>query len=332
MDIAELLLSGIKLGASDIHLSAGVVPMFRIDGDMHRSEWPVLQPDQVRTLIHSVMSQAQRTAFDATNEADFAYALVGLGRFRVNAFEQLRGAAAVFRAIAAAVPSLESLGLNAFFERLCQQPPGLVLVTGATGSGKSTTLAAMVDCLNRTRQQHILTIEDPIEFIHESCQSLINQREVYRDTHSFSAALRSALREDPDVIVLGEMRDLETVRLALSAAETGHWVFATLHTTSAAKTIDRVVEVFPAGEKALIRTMLSESLQAVISQALIKKVGGGRVAVHEIMLATPAIRNLIRENKTGQMVSAIQTGATFGMQTLEMSLNRLVEKGWVERM
>ena len=332
MDIAELLLSGIKLGASDIHLSAGVVPMFRIDGDMHRSEWPVLQPDQVRTLIHSVMSQAQRTAFDATNEADFAYELVGLGRFRVNAFEQLRGAAAVFRAIAAAVPSLESLGLNAFFERLCQQPPGLVLVTGATGSGKSTTLAAMVDCLNRTRQQHILTIEDPIEFIHESCQSLINQREVYRDTHSFSAALRSALREDPDVIVLGEMRDLETVRLALSAAETGHWVFATLHTTSAAKTIDRVVEVFPAGEKALIRTMLSESLQAVISQALIKKVGGGRVAVHEIMLATPAIRNLIRENKAGQMVSAIQTGATVGMQTLEMSLNRLVEKGWVERM
>lgn len=332
MDIAELLLSGIKLGASDIHLSAGVVPMFRIDGDMHRSEWPVLQPDQVRTLIHSVMSQAQRTAFDATNEADFAYALVGLGRFRVNAFEQLRGAAAVFRAIAVAVPSLESLGLSAFFERLCQQPPGLVLVTGATGSGKSTTLAAMVDCLNRTRQQHILTIEDPIEFIHESCQSLINQREVYRDTHSFSAALRSALREDPDVIVLGEMRDLETVRLALSAAETGHWVFATLHTTSAAKTVDRVVEVFPAGEKALIRTMLSESLQAVISQALIKKVGGGRVAVHETMLATPAIRNLIRENKTGQMVSAIQTGAAFGMQTLEMSLNRLVEKGWVERM
>lgn len=331
MDIAELLLSGIKLGASDIHLSAGVVPMFRIDGDMHRSEWPVLQPDQVRTLIHSVMSQAQRTAFDATNEADFAYELAGLGRFRVNAFEQLRGAAAVFRAIAAAVPSLESLGLSAFFERLCQQPPGLVLVTGATGSGKSTTLAAMVDCLNRTRQQHILTIEDPIEFIHESCQSLINQREVYRDTHSFSAALRSALREDPDVIVLGEMRDLETVRLALSAAETGHWVFATLHTTSAAKTIDRVVEVFPAGEKALIRTMLSESLQAVISQALIKKVGGGRVAVHEIMLATPAIRNLIRENKTGQMVSAIQTGATFGMQTLEMSLERLKEKGLVVR-
>ena len=327
MDIAELLLSGIKLGASDIHLSAGVVPMFRIDGDMHRSEWPVLQPDQVRTLIHSVMSQAQRTAFDSTNEADFAYELVGLGRFRVNAFEQLRGAAAVFRAIAAAVPSLESLGLNAFFERLCQQPPGLVLVTGATGSGKSTTLAAMVDCLNRTRQQHILTIEDPIEFIHESCQSLINQREVYRDTHSFSAALRSALREDPDVIVLGEMRDLETVRLALSAAETGHWVFATLHTTSAAKTVDRVVEVFPAGEKALIRTMLSESLQAVISQALIKKVGGGRVAVHETMLATPAIRNLIRENKTGQMVSAIQTGATFGMQTLEMSLKRLSGAG-----
>lgn len=332
MDIAELLRSGIDRGASDVHLSAGVEPMLRIDGDMHRSEWPVLASDQVRTLIHSVMTQDQRTAFETTHEVDFACVVVGLGRFRVNAFEQLRGTAAVFRFIAQAVPSLESLGLSRFFERLCQQPPGLVLVTGATGSGKSTTLAAMIDCLNRTRQQHILTIEDPIEFIHEPCQSLINQREVSRDTHSFSAALRSALREDPDVIVLGEMRDLETVRLALSAAETGHWVFATLHTSSAAKTVDRVVEVFPAEEKTLIRTMLSESLQAVISQALIKKVGGGRVAVHEIMLATPAIRNLIRENKTGQMVSAIQTGAAVGMQTLEMSLNRLVQKGWLKRL
>ena len=332
MDIAELLRSGIDRGASDVHLSAGVEPMLRIDGDMHRSEWPVLASDQVRTLIHSVMTQDQRTVFETTHEVDFACVVVGLGRFRVNAFEQLRGTAAVFRFIAQAVPSLESLGLSTFFERLCQQPPGLVLVTGATGSGKSTTLAAMIDCLNRTRQQHILTIEDPIEFIHEPCQSLINQREVSRDTHSFSAALRSALREDPDVIVLGEMRDLETVRLALSAAETGHWVFATLHTSSAAKTVDRVVEVFPAEEKALIRTMLSESLQAVISQALIKKVGGGRVAVHEIMLATPAIRNLIRENKTGQMVSAIQTGAAVGMQTLEMSLNRLVQKGWLKRL
>lgn len=332
MDIAELLLSGIEQGASDIHLSAGVEPMFRIDGDMHRSEWPVLEPDQVRRLIHSVMSQAQRTAFEATHEADFACRVVGLGRFRVNAFEQLRGAGAVLRVIPQAVPSLESLGLSDFFERLWQQPPGLVLVTGATGSGKSTTLAAIIDCLNRTRQQHILTIEDPIEFIHEPFQSLVNQREVSRDTHSFSAALRSALREDPDVIVLGEMRDLETVRLALSAAETGHWVFATLHTSSAAKTVDRVVEVFPAGEKALIRTMLSDSLQAVISQTLVKKVGGGRVAAHEIMLATPAIRNLIRENKTGQMVSAIQTGAAVGMQTLEMSLNQLVKKGWVKRL
>ena len=332
MDIAELLRSGIDRGASDVHLSAGVEPMLRIDGDMHRSEWPVLASDQVRTLIHSVMTQDQRTVFETTHEVDFACVVVGLGRFRVNAFEQLRGTAAVFRFIAQAVPSLESLGLSTFFERLCQQTPGLVLVTGATGSGKSTTLAAMIDCLNRTRQQHILTIEDPIEFIHEPCQSLSTQREVSRDTHSFSAALRSALREDPDVIVLGEMRDLETVRLALSAAETGHWVFATLHTSSAAKTVDRVVEVFPAEEKTLIRTMLSESLQAVISQALIKKVGGGRVAVHEIMLATPAIRNLIRENKTGQMVSAIQTGAAVGMQTLEMSLNRLVQKGWVKRL
>lgn len=330
MDIAELLRSGIDRGASDVHLSAGVEPMLRIDGDMHRSEWPVLASDQVRTLIHSVMTQDQRTVFETTHEVDFACVVVGLGRFRVNAFEQLRGTAAVFRFIAQAVPSLESLGLSTFFERLCQQPPGLVLVTGATGSGKSTTLAAMIDCLNRTRQQHILTIEDPIEFIHEPCQSLINQREVSRDTHSFSAALRSALREDPDVIVLGEMRDLETVRLALSAAETGHWVFATLHTSSAAKTVDRVVEVFPAEEKTLIRTMLSESLQAVISQALIKKVGGGRVAVHEIMLATPAIRNLIRENKVAQMVTVIQTGGAVGMQTLEMGLIRLKDRGLID--
>ena len=323
MDIADLLAFSAGHGASDLHLSAGVVPMLRVDGEMQRSGLPVLAPDQVRALVHSVMTQAQRSEFETGREADFSCQVAGLGRFRVNAFEQQRGAGAVFRSIAQAIPSLESLGLGEVFRRICHLSHGLVLVTGATGSGKSTTLAAMIDHLNSTRQQHILSIEDPIEFIHEPRQSLINQREVHRDTHSFAAALRSALREDPDVIMLGEMRDLETIRLALTAAETGHLVLATLHTSSATRTIDRVVDVFPAEEKAMVRTMLSESLQAVISQTLVKKVGGGRVAAHEIMLATPAIRNLIRENKVAQMVSAIQTGAAVGMQTLEMSLKRL---------
>ncbi|WP_397455488.1 type IV pilus twitching motility protein PilT [Pseudomonas versuta] len=323
MDIADLLAFSAGHGASDLHLSAGVVPMLRVDGELQRSGLPVLAPDQVRALVHSVMTQAQRSEFETGREADFSCEVAGLGRFRVNAFEQQRGAGAVFRSIAQAIPSLESLGLGEVFRRICHLSHGLVLVTGATGSGKSTTLAAMIDHLNSTRQQHILSIEDPIEFIHEPRQSLINQREVHRDTHSFAAALRSALREDPDVIMLGEMRDLETIRLALTAAETGHLVLATLHTSSATRTIDRVVDVFPAEEKAMVRTMLSESLQAVISQTLVKKVGGGRVAAHEIMLATPAIRNLIRENKVAQMVSAIQTGAAVGMQTLEMSLKRL---------
>ena len=323
MDIADLLAFSAGHGASDLHLSAGVAPMLRVDGEMQRSGLPVLAPDQVRALVHSVMTQAQRSEFETGREADFSCEVAGLGRFRVNAFEQQRGAGAVFRSIAQAIPSLESLGLGEVFRRICHLSHGLVLVTGATGSGKSTTLAAMIDHLNSTRQHHILSIEDPIEFIHEPRQSLINQREVHRDTHSFAAALRSALREDPDVIMLGEMRDLETIRLALTAAETGHLVLATLHTSSATRTIDRVVDVFPAEEKAMVRTMLSESLQAVISQTLVKKVGGGRVAAHEIMLATPAIRNLIRENKVAQMVSAIQTGAAVGMQTLEMSLKRL---------
>ena len=327
MDIADLLAFSAGHGASDLHLSAGVVPMLRVDGEMQRSGLPVLAPDQVRALVHSVMTQAQRSEFETGREADFSCEVAGLGRFRVNAFEQQRGAGAVFRSIAQAIPSLESLGLGEVFRRICHLSHGLVLVTGATGSGKSTTLAAMIDHLNSTRQQHILSIEDPIEFIHEPRQSLINQREVHRDTHSFAAALRSALREDPDVIMLGEMRDLETIRLALTAAETGHLVLATLHTSSATRTIDRVVDVFPAEEKAMVRTMLSESLQAVISQTLVKKVGGGRVAAHEIMLATPAIRNLIRENKVARMVSAIQTGAAVGMQTLEMSLKRLSGAG-----
>ena len=327
MDIADLLAVCVNRGASDLHLSAGVAPMLRIDGDMQRCEWPVLDSDAVRGLIHSVMTEPQRVAFKAEREADFSYAVAGLGRFRVNAFEQQRGAGAVFRSIASTVPSLESLGLSGVFSELSHAPHGLILLTGATGSGKTTTLAAMIDHLNSTRPLHILTIEDPIEFIHTPRQCLINQREVHRDTGSFSAALRSALREDPDVIMLGEMRDLDSIRLALSAAETGHLVFATLHTPSAAKAIDRMVDVFPGEEKAVVRTMLSESLRAVIAQTLVRRQGGGRVAAHEIMLGTPAIRHLIRENKVAQMVSAIQTGGAVGMQTLEMSLARLKQRG-----
>lgn len=329
MDIADLLAFSVKHGASDLHLSAGVAPMLRVDGDIQRSDLPVLAPAAVRELIHSVMNSAQRSAFESAHEADFSYAVPGLGRFRVNAFEQQRGAGAVFRSITSQVPSLEGLGLGEVFKGLCGLSQGLVLVTGATGSGKSTTLAAMIDHINATRQQHILTIEDPIEYLHAPRQCLINQREVHRDTHSVAAALRSALREDPDVIMLGELRDLETIRLALTAAETGHLVLATLHTASAAKAVDRIIDVFAADEKAMVRTMLSESLQGVIAQTLVKRVGGGRVAAHEIMLATPAIRNLIRENKVAQMVSAIQTGAAAGMQTLEMSLKRLKERGLI---
>lgn len=329
MDIADLLAFSVKHGASDLHLSAGVAPMLRVDGEIQRSDLPVLTAAAVRELIHSVMNSAQRSAFESAHEADFSYAVPGLGRFRVNAFEQQRGAGAVFRSITSQVPSLEGLGLGEVFKGLCGLSQGLVLVTGATGSGKSTTLAAMIDHINATRQQHILTIEDPIEYLHAPRQCLINQREVHRDTHSVAAALRSALREDPDVIMLGELRDLETIRLALTAAETGHLVLATLHTASAAKAVDRIIDVFAADEKAMVRTMLSESLQGVIAQTLVKRVGEGRVAAHEIMLATPAIRNLIRENKVAQMVSAIQTGAAAGMQTLEMSLKRLKENGLI---
>ncbi|KQB52646.1 type IV pili twitching motility protein PilT [Pseudomonas endophytica] len=330
MDIADLLALSVKHGASDMHLSAGVAPMLRVDGDMQRCELPVLTPEGVRELIHSVMNDSQRAVFETEHEADFAYALPGVGRFRVNAFLQQRGPGAVFRSIASQVPSLEALGLVEVFVGISRLSQGLVLVTGATGSGKSTTLAAMIDHLNSTRQQHIITIEDPIEYLHEPRQCLINQREVHRDTHSVSAALRAALREDPDVIMLGEMRDLETIRLALTAAETGHLVLATLHTASAAKTVERILDVFPADEKSMVRAMLSESLQGVISQTLVKRIGGGRIAAHEIMLATPAIRNLIRENKVAQMASAIQTGGAAGMQTLEMSLKRLKDKGLIE--
>ena len=326
MDITELLAFSAREGASDLHISAGLPPIIRIDGDVRRINLPPMEHRQVHSLIYEIMNDKQRRDFEEFLETDFSFDVPGIARFRVNVFNQNRGAAAVFRTIPSKVLTLEQLDMGDIFKKLSLMPRGLVLVTGPTGSGKSTTLAAMVDYINENRYDHILTIEDPIEFVHQSKKCLINQREVHRDTHGFSEALRSALREDPDVVLVGELRDLETIRLALTAAETGHLVFGTLHTTSAAKTIDRVVDVFPGGEKPMIRSMLSESLQAVISQTLLKKIGGGRVAAHEIMIGTAAIRNLIREDKVAQMYSAIQTGGALGMQTLDQCLLNLVEK------
>jgi twitching motility protein PilT len=331
MDITELLAFSAKQGASDLHLSAGLPPMIRVDGDVRRINLPAMDHKQVHALIYDIMNDKQRKDYEEFLETDFSFEVPGVARFRVNAFNQNRGAGAVFRTIPSKVLSMEDLGMGEVFKKISDVPRGLVLVTGPTGSGKSTTLAAMLDYLNSNKYHHILTIEDPIEFVHESKKCLVNQREVHRDTHGFSEALRSALREDPDIILVGEMRDLETIRLALTAAETGHLVFGTLHTTSAAKTIDRVVDVFPAEEKSMVRSMLSESLQAVISQTLMKKIGGGRVAAHEIMIGTPAIRNLIREDKVAQMYSAIQTGGALGMQTLDNCLKGLVSKGIVNR-
>ncbi|MGZ9741281.1 type IV pilus twitching motility protein PilT [Pseudomonas sp. GNP012] len=327
MDITELLAFSAKQGASDLHLSAGLPPMIRVDGDVRRINLPAMDHQQVQALIDAIMNDTQRADFEKHLEIDFSFEVPGVARFRANAFNQSRGAGAVFRTIAAKVQSMDELGMGEVFRKMTDAPRGLVLVTGPTGSGKSTTLAAMIDYLNNHRHHHILTIEDPIEFVHEPRKCLINQREVHRDTRSFATALRSALREDPDVILVGEMRDLETIRLALTAAETGHLVFGTLHTTSAAKTIDRVVDVFPGDEKSMVRSMLSESLLAVVSQTLVKKVGGGRIAAHEIMLGTSAIRNLIREDKVAQMYSAIQSGGALGMQTLDMSLKGLVSRG-----
>ncbi|NLY13437.1 MAG: type IV pilus twitching motility protein PilT [Gammaproteobacteria bacterium] len=331
MDITELLAFSAKQGASDLHLSSGLPPMIRVDGDVRRINLPAMEHKQVHALIYDIMNDKQRKDYEEFLETDFSFEVPGVARFRVNAFNQNRGAAAVFRTIPSKVLSMEDLGLGEVFRNIADVPRGLVLVTGPTGSGKSTTLAALMDYINSTKYQHILTVEDPIEFVHESKKCLINQREVHRDTHGFNEALRSALREDPDIILVGELRDLETIRLALTAAETGHLVFGTLHTTSAAKTIDRVVDVFPAEEKSMVRSMLSESLQAVISQTLLKKVGGGRVAAHEIMLGTPAIRNLIREDKVAQMYSAIQTGGALGMQTLDGCLKGLLAKGLINR-
>ncbi len=327
MDISELLSFAVTNHASDLHLSAGLPPMVRIHGDIKRINLPTLEHKDVHALIYDIMNDAQRKTYEEFLECDFSFDIPGLSRFRVNAFNQDRGPAAVFRTIPSKILTLEQLKTPKIFAELALKPRGLVLVTGPTGSGKSTTLAAMIDHINDHQYGHILTVEDPIEFVHESKKCLINQREVGSHTQSFSNALRSALREDPDVILVGELRDLETIRLALTAAETGHLVFATVHTSSAAKTIDRVVDVFPAEEKEMVRAMLSESLQAVISQTLLKtKDESGRLAAHEIMIATPAIRNLIRENKIAQMYSAIQTGSNFGMQTLDQCLTDLVKQ------
>ena len=329
--IEELLRHSIRQGASDLHLSAGLQPMLRVDGDLGRIDAPPFEPGDLEIAMHGIMNGRQREEYEELLETDFSFEVRGIARFRVNAFRQNRGPAAAFRAVPSKVPSMESLGMGGVFEELSLKPRGLVAVTGPTGSGKSTTLAAMVDFVNESRAGHILTVEDPIEFVHASKRCLVNQREVHRDARSFSRALRAALREDPDVILVGEMRDLETIRLALTAAETGHLVFGTLHTVSAGKTVDRIVDVFPAEEKSAVRAMLSESLQAVISQTLLKRIGGGRVAAHEIMLGTPAIRNLIREGKVAQMYSAIQTGGALGMQTLDSCLRRLVDEGIVDR-
>ena len=331
MDITQLLEFSVQQGASDLHLSVGQPPIIRIDGDIQRIDAPNFESEQLQNLIYDVMNDEQRRGFEENLEADFSFELPGIARFRANIFQQNRGIGAVFRTIPSKILTLEDLDAPEIFKSISSFPRGLVLVTGPTGSGKSTTLAAMIDFINKRSPDHVLTVEDPIEFVHQPIRCLINQREVHRDTKSFSNALRSALREDPDVILVGEMRDLETIRLALTAAETGHLVFGTLHTSSAAKTIDRIIDVFPAEEKEMVRSMLSESLRAVISQTLLKKTQGGRVAAHEIMVVNTAIRNLIREAKVPQMFSVIQTSRKIGMQTMDQNLEDLVRKNIVTK-
>ncbi|MBI2289493.1 MAG: type IV pilus twitching motility protein PilT [Betaproteobacteria bacterium] len=330
MDISELLAFVVKNKASDLHLSSGLPPMIRVHGDIRRINLPAMEHKDVHNMVYDIMNDGQRKFYEENLECDFSFAIPNLARFRVNAFVQLRGAAAVMRTIPSKIQSLEDLKCPPIFKEIADTPRGMCLVTGPTGSGKSTTLAAMVNHINENEFGHILTVEDPIEFVHDSKKCLINQREIGPHSLSFANALRSALREDPDVILVGEMRDLETIRLAMTAAETGHLVFGTLHTSSAAKTIDRIIDVFPADEKEMVRAMLSESLRAVISQTLLKtKDGSGRVAAHEVMIGTPAIRNLIREAKVAQMYSAIQTGQSFGMQTLDQNLMDLVRRNIV---
>lgn len=325
--ITDLLAFGVQNKASDLHLSAGMPPMLRVHGEMRKLQLPVMEEKQVHDMLYDIMNDVQRKQYEENLECDFSFEVPNVARFRVNAFIQNRGTGAVFRTIPSKVLSLEQLNAPSIFADLMSKPKGLILVTGPTGSGKSTTLAGMIDYYNLNEAGHILTVEDPIEFVHQSKKSLVNQRELGTQTKSFSAALKSALREDPDMILVGEMRDLETIRLALTAAETGHLVLGTLHSSSSAKTINRIIDVFPESEKDMIRTMLSESIEAIISQSLLKtKDGNGRVAAHEIMIGTPAIRNLIRENKISQMYSSIQTGQALGMQTMDQCLQKLVRE------
>lgn len=331
MDITELLAFSVNSGASDLHVSSGLPPMIRVDGELRRLDMPALDKKGVQALLYDVMSDTQRKNYEEFWETDFSFEVPELARFRVNVFTQDRGIAGAFRTIPSLIATLDELGMPPIFKEISEFPRGLVLVTGPTGSGKSTTLAAMTDYVNNMKYAHILTIEDPIEFVHESKKCLVNQREVHRDTKSFNAALRSALREDPDIILVGELRDLETIRLALTAAETGHLVFGTLHTNSSAKTVNRIIDVFPAAEKSMVRTLLSESLQAIVSQALLKKIGGGRVAALEVMVCTGAIRNLIREDKIAQMYSSIQTGQALGMKTLDQHLAELMDMNLITR-
>ncbi|MBF8276782.1 MAG: pilT [Candidatus Brocadiaceae bacterium] len=332
MDILELLLFGKKENASDIHISSGEPPMIRIHGEMRKLDAPPLPREEVHNLLYGILNDQQRKTFEEFHELDFAIALSEAGRFRINAFLQSRGESIVFRTIPTVIPSLEQLNMPKILSDLTKKEKGLVLITGPTGSGKSTTLAAMIDLINREEKCHILTVEDPIEFVHQSKTSLVNQRELGAHTHSFANALRSALREDPDVILVGEMRDLETISLALTAAETGHLVFGTLHTSSAPKTVDRIVDVFPPEQQEQVRTMFSESLQAVVTQMLLKrKDGKGRVAALEVMVGTPAVKNLIRENKIAQIPSSLQTGRQYGMQTMDQALIDLYQKDVVTR-
>lgn len=327
MQLEDLLTFTVENNASDLHLSSGMPPLIRIDGDIKRLNSAVLEKDQILEMIHGIMNDHQQKVFDDTHDLDFAYSLEGLARFRVNAFQQLRGPAAAFRTIPTKILTLDELQAPSIFQTLTEKPRGLILVTGPTGSGKSTTLAAMVHAINERRRGHILTIEDPIEFIHTPKNCVINQRELELHTRSFASALRASLREDPDIILVGEMRDPETISLALTAAETGHLVLSTLHTNSASKAVDRIIDSFSAGDKSMVRTMLSESIQSIIAQVLLPKNGGGRVAAHEILIGTHAVRNLIRENKIPQIYSSIQTGMNLGMQTMDDSLFKLVERG-----
>jgi twitching motility protein PilT len=331
-DLAALLTFAKDEGASDLHISAGMPPLVRLRGEIVRLDLPALSGDDARASIYDILKDDQKRILEEFHDLDFAFELPGVSRFRANVFIQNRGHGAVFRVVPTSVKTLDELGMPKVLRDLAEKEKGLVVVTGPTGSGKSTTLASIIDFINDTQRSHILTVEDPIEFVHVPKKSLINQREVGPHTQSFASALRAALREDPDVILVGELRDLETTSLAITAAETGHLVFATLHTSSAVKTIDRVIDIFPAGQQAQVRTMLSESLEGVVAQTLLPaKDGKGRVAALEVLIGVPALRNLIREDKTAQILSVIQTGAQHGMQSLDQSLRDLVMQGRLSR-